>query len=115
MARHASCSENRKGALLGKVMALLLMALLSAAASAEELEKRKAPGCRTVASCQPHWCDGQCRQWGYTDPVGAYCSEGGTLIRCCCGSIGAGAAAVAAAGALSPSPWSAGVNSQQLV
>ncbi|KAL5205077.1 hypothetical protein ABZP36_009948 [Zizania latifolia] len=113
MARPASCSGNRKGALLGVVMALLLMALLSAAASAEELEKRKAPDCKTVASCETHWCDGQCRQWGYTDPVGAYCTEGGKLIRCCCGSIGAGAAA--AAGALSPSPSSAGVNSQQLV
>ncbi|KAL5204586.1 hypothetical protein ABZP36_009457 [Zizania latifolia] len=113
MARLGSCSGNRKGALLGVVMALLLMALLSAAASAEELKNKKAPGCQFVASCEPDWCDGQCRQWGYTDPVGAYCTKGGKLIRCCCGSIGAGA--VAAAGALSPSPSSAGVNSQQLV
>ncbi|KAG8089351.1 hypothetical protein GUJ93_ZPchr0011g27928 [Zizania palustris] len=110
-AQRASCSGDRKSALLGVVMALLLMALLSAAASAEELEKRKVAGCQFVASCEPNWCEGQCRYWGYTDPVGAYCTKGGKLIRCCCGSIGA----EAAAGALSSSPSSAGVNSQKLV
>ncbi|KAF0894582.1 hypothetical protein E2562_001882 [Oryza meyeriana var. granulata] len=99
-----SCSNKATALLVVAVVPLLMALLLSAAVSADEELKKKAPGCHTVASCEPSWCDGQCRQWGYTDPVGAYCTYGGTLTRCCCGSIGA---------ALSPSPATGVHHSQQ--
>lgn len=83
----SSCS---KKALVVVVAAALVLIISAAAASADgEVKKKKAPECRTVASCETGWCDGKCRAWGFTDPVGAYCTYGGTLTRCCFGSIGA--------------------------